>query len=98
MEQKGGRETIASAKLMPRIWHTIIPIVRRLTLAQCLEHYEYLLNKVQQKEGDLEIGDPRKLRPGDMDPNPETKLARADPIDVDEDCTGTSGKHTGKEG
>ena len=32
-----------------------------------------------------EIGDPRKLCPGDIDPNPETKPARADPIDVDED-------------
>ena len=29
--------------------------------------------------------DPRKLRPGEIDPNPETKPARPDPIDMDED-------------
>ena len=29
--------------------------------------------------------DPRRLRPGEIDPNPEAKPARADPIDMDED-------------
>jgi hypothetical protein len=29
--------------------------------------------------------DPRRLRPGEMDPTPETKPARADAIDMDED-------------
>ena len=29
--------------------------------------------------------DPRKLRPGEIDPNPETKTARPDPKDMDED-------------
>merc|ERR1711972_930276 len=29
--------------------------------------------------------DPRKLRPGEIDPNPETKPARPDPKDMDED-------------
>lgn len=42
-------------------------------------------DKAQQKEGDTEIEDPRKLRPGEIDPNPETKPARPDPIDMDED-------------
>jgi len=42
-------------------------------------------DKAQQKEGDSEIDDPRKLRPGEIDPNPETKPARPDPIDMDED-------------
>ena len=41
-------------------------------------------NKAQQKEGD-EGDDPRKLRPGEIDPNPETKPARPDPVDMDED-------------
>ena len=29
--------------------------------------------------------DPRRLRPGEIDPNPETKPCRPDPIDMDED-------------
>lgn len=72
------------AKLMPTQWRTIAPVVGR-TAAQCLEHYEYLLDKAQQK--DLEPGedDPRKLKPGEIDPNPETKPARPDPVDMDED-------------
>ena len=41
-------------------------------------------NKAQQKEGD-EGDDPRKLRPGEIDPNPEIKPARPDPVDMDED-------------
>lgn len=72
------------AKLMPTQWRTIAPIVGR-TAAQCLEHYEYLLDKAQQKEGDTGDDDPRKLKPGEIDPNPETKPARPDPIDMDED-------------
>ena len=39
--------------------------------------------KAQQREGDEE--DPRKLRPGEIDPNPEVKPARPDPVDMDED-------------
>lgn len=29
--------------------------------------------------------DPRKLKPGEIDPNPETKPARPDPLHMDED-------------
>ena len=32
-----------------------------------------------------EADDPRRLRPGEVDPTPETKPARPDPIDMDED-------------
>ena len=32
-----------------------------------------------------EADDPRKLKPGEIDPNPETKPARPDPQDMDED-------------
>jgi pre-mRNA-splicing factor CDC5/CEF1 len=71
------------AKLMPCQWRTIAPIVGR-TPAQCLEHYEMLLTKAQQKEGEV-VDDPRKLRPGEIDPSPETKPARPDPVDMDED-------------
>ncbi|XP_037282244.1 cell division cycle protein 21 isoform X3 [Rhipicephalus microplus] len=73
------------AKLMPTQWRTIAPIIGR-TAAQCLEHYEYLLDQAQKKEeeGDI-LEDPRKLKPGEIDPNPETKPARPDPKDMDED-------------
>ncbi|KXJ23705.1 cell division cycle 5-related protein [Exaiptasia diaphana] len=70
------------AKLMPTQWRTIAPLIGR-TAAQCLERYEYLLDQAQAKEEDGE--DPRKLQPGEIDPNPETKPARPDPIDMDED-------------
>ncbi|KAM3576888.1 hypothetical protein VYU27_001253 [Nannochloropsis oceanica] len=76
------------AKILPAQWRTIAPIVGR-TPAQCLEHYERLLDAAQQRSGDMESGemkdDPRKLRPGEIDPAPETKPARPDPIDMDED-------------
>lgn len=40
--------------------------------------------KAQQKDGE-DLDDPRRLRPGEIDPNPETKPARPDPVDMDED-------------
>ncbi|KAK6635552.1 CDC5 cell division cycle 5-like protein [Polyplax serrata] len=73
------------AKLMPTQWRTIAPIIGR-TAAQCLERYEYLLDQAQKKEeGEDASDDPRKLKPGEIDPNPETKPARPDPKDMDED-------------
>eukprot|EP00972_Heterocapsa_arctica_P026270 3866508-Heterocapsa_arctica.AAC.1 len=33
----------------------------------------------------MDENDPRRLKPGEIDPHPETKPARADPIDMDED-------------
>lgn len=73
------------AKLMPTQWRTIAPIIGR-TAAQCLERYEYLLDQAQKKEeGEDAVDDPRKLKPGEIDPNPETKPARPDPKDMDED-------------
>lgn len=73
------------AKLMPTQWRTIAPIIGR-TAAQCLERYEYLLDQAQKKEDGEDTGDdPRKLKPGEIDPNPETKPARPDPKDMDED-------------
>ncbi|XP_026274832.1 cell division cycle 5-like protein [Frankliniella occidentalis] len=72
------------AKLMPTQWRTIAPIIGR-TAAQCLERYEYLLDQAQKKEDGDETEDPRKLKPGEIDPNPETKPARPDPKDMDED-------------
>ncbi|CAF3386632.1 unnamed protein product [Rotaria sp. Silwood1] len=74
------------AKLMPTQWRTIAPIVQR-TAAQCLERYEYLLDQAQRRREGLDetVDDPRALRPGEIDPNPENKPARPDPIDMDED-------------
>jgi pre-mRNA-splicing factor CDC5/CEF1 len=43
-------------------------------------------DQVMHKDGDLDAADdPRRLRPGDVDPNPEGRPARPDPIDMDED-------------
>jgi pre-mRNA-splicing factor CDC5/CEF1 len=73
------------AKLMPTQWRTIAPIVGR-TAAQCLEHYEKLLDAAQGKDESYDPSeDPRRLRPGEIDPHPETKPARPDPVDMDED-------------
>ena len=83
------------AKLMPTQWRTIAPIVGR-TATQCLERYQKLLDEAEAKENE-ELGlagpedtgpateDIRKLRPGEIDPDPETRPARPDPIDMDED-------------
>jgi pre-mRNA-splicing factor CDC5/CEF1 len=71
------------AKLFPVQWRTIAPIVGR-TAHQCLEHYEKLLDQAQGVAVAAE-DDPRRLRPGEIDPNPEIKPARADPIDMDDD-------------
>ena len=73
------------AKLMPTQWRTIAPIVGR-TPAQCLERYEKLLDAAVAKEGGAEpADDARRLRPGEIDPNPESKPARPDPVDMEED-------------
>ncbi|RMZ87857.1 hypothetical protein DV736_g4911, partial [Chaetothyriales sp. CBS 134916] len=86
------------AKLMPTQWRTIAPIVGR-TATQCLERYQRLLDEAEARENDeLGLGGPtggetaaptgddvRKLRPGELDPDPESKPARPDTIDLDED-------------
>jgi pre-mRNA-splicing factor CDC5/CEF1 len=86
------------AKLMPTQWRTIAPIVGR-TATQCLERYQRLLDEAEARENDeLGLGGPeggetlaptgddvRRLRPGELDPDPESKPARPDTIDLDED-------------
>jgi len=92
------------AKIMPCQWRTIAPMMGR-TAAQCLEHYEMLLDAAQQPEiaaaaaaGGAgasaaaakpsireRLEDPRRLRPGEIDPLPEAKPARPDPVDMEED-------------
>jgi len=71
------------SKIFPCQWRTIAPILQR-TPAQCVEHYEKLLDRAQGKE-EQDENDPRKLRPGEIDPNPEAKPARPDEVDMDED-------------
>ncbi|KAJ3276898.1 Cell cycle serine/threonine-protein kinase cdc5/MSD2 [Terramyces sp. JEL0728] len=73
------------AKIMPTQWRTIAPIVGR-TPAQCLERYQRLLDEAEigDDEGPT-ADDVRRLRPGEIDPDPESKPARPDPVDMDED-------------
>lgn len=86
------------AKLMPTQWRTIAPIVGR-TATQCLERYQKLLDDAEARENaEFSLGGPdggetaapsaddvRRLRPGELDPDPESKPARPDTIDLDED-------------
>jgi pre-mRNA-splicing factor CDC5/CEF1 len=76
------------AKLMPAQWKTIGPLVGR-TATQCQEQYEKLLDEAaagKADEGDDEDNlRAQPLRVGQIDSHPETKPARPDPIDMDED-------------
>lgn len=88
------------AKIMTCQWRTIAPIVGR-TASQCIDRYERLLcggvgcgrpltgrsDEAMRADGNApdEADDPRRLRPGEIDPAPESKPARPDPIDMDED-------------
>lgn len=57
-----------------------------LQLAQCLELYEKLLDANCARDENFEpADDPGKLRPAEIDPNPESKPARPDLVDMDED-------------
>ena len=75
-------------KMFPCQWRTIAPFIGR-TPYQCITHYEYLLDKSQNRKFENIKDDPRLLRPGEIDPNPEAKPARADQIDLDEDVKET---------
>ena len=85
------------AKLMPTQWRTIAERVGR-TATQCLERYQKLLDDAESRDSELGLGGPeggeslaptgddvRRLRPGELDPDPESKPARPDTIDLDED-------------
>lgn len=52
----------------------------------CVGLFLYVFSdKAAQRDNEEEVGeDPRKLKPGEIDPNPETKPARPDPVDMDE--------------
>lgn len=86
------------AKVMPTQWRSIAPLVGR-TANQCIERYQKLLDDAERREQrtDLSlsgVGDEanapaasssRTYRLGDIDPNPETRPARPDAVDMDED-------------
>lgn len=80
------------AKVMPTAWRTIAPMIGR-TAAQCIEHYEKLIDAARQKDAETSFDKPGAAsavnalrgRPGEMDSVPETKPARPDPVDMDED-------------
>lgn len=85
------------AKLMPTQWRTIAPVVGR-TATQCIERYQKLLDDAEQQDDEknefaltgvgADASAPtgaRKYRAGDIDPTPESKPARPDAIDMDED-------------
>lgn len=83
------------AKLMPTQWRSIAPIVGR-TANQCIERYQQLLDEADQidkNKSDLSLngvddgsyGAATSLRIGDIDHAPETKPAKPDAIDMDDD-------------
>lgn len=47
--------------------------------------WSFCRDQAQKREEGESGDDPRKLKPGEIDPNPETKPARPDPKDMDED-------------
>ena len=71
------------SKIFPTQWRTIAPIVGR-TAHHCQERYEKLLDETQGRLT-LDEHDPRKLRPGEIDPTPEIRPAKADAVDMDDD-------------
>ena len=78
-------------KVMPTAWRTIAPIIGR-TAAQCLEHYEKLVDQARQNADGASSTDPSAPavsamlpRPGELDAVPENRPARPDPVDMDED-------------
>lgn len=81
-------------KIMPTQWRTIAPMIGR-TAAQCIEHYERLVDQAQDGTQKGEKGSGAgpstavtalgRQRPGDIDSVPETRPARPDPVDMDED-------------
>lgn len=85
------------AKLLPTQWRTIAPIVGR-TATQCLERYQKLLDEQEARESsDLGLAGPeggeaapsaedvRRLRPGEVDAYAESRPARPDAVDLEDE-------------
>lgn len=69
-------------KMFPSQWKTISKFMAR-TAYQCMEHYDKLIDFTVNKNNEYNPNN-RKYKNGEFDPNPETKPARPDPIDMDE--------------
>ncbi|ANB15857.1 Cef1p [Sugiyamaella lignohabitans] len=94
--QEEDEKLLHLAKIMPTQWRSIAPIVGR-TATQCIERYQKLLDDAERGESSsdlnltgVDVAGPsvdsvRKFRPGDIDPTPESKPARPDEVDMDED-------------
>ena len=76
------------AKLMPMQWRTIAPVVGR-TANQCLERYQKLLDEAESSVNTATATTTTTTTAGPStvshEFDPETKPARPDPIDMDED-------------
>lgn len=74
-------------------WSRIASLLYRKSAKQCKARCD----QAQHCGEDDDItDDPRKLKPGEIDPNPETKPARPDPKDMDEDALEMTDKETAK--
>jgi pre-mRNA-splicing factor CDC5/CEF1 len=89
---------LTASRLLPGQWRSIASIISNRTATQCLERYQKLLDEAEAKEsGELGLAGPeggesaptaddvRKLRPGEVDPEPESRPARPDAQDMEED-------------
>lgn len=85
--KKESEQLLTLSKMFPSQWKTIATFIGR-TPYQCVQHFQEVIDKAEGLEIDPN-NDPRKLKVGEIDPNPESKPARPDPIDLDEDMKET---------
>ncbi|EOA82155.1 Pre-mRNA-splicing factor cef1 [Exserohilum turcicum] len=97
-DRESDEKLLTMAKLLPTQWRTIAPIVGR-TATQCLERYQKLLDEQEAREsGDLGLAGPdggesaapsaedvRRLRPGEVDAYAESRPARPDAVDLEDE-------------
>lgn len=86
--QEEEEKLIHLQRIMPTAWRTIAPMIGR-TASQCIEHFEALVNRQSTEpaaDGDAAGSSvtPR-MRAGEPESVPESKPARPDPVDMDED-------------
>ncbi|QRV93929.1 pre-mRNA-splicing factor CEF1 [Ceratobasidium sp. AG-Ba] len=75
----------AIAKYGKNQWVRISSFLKLPDNAEAKENEEHGLGGPEGGEAGPSADDIRRLRPGEIDPDPETKAARPDPIDMDED-------------
>ena len=74
---------------LPSQWKTIASLVGR-TATQCLEHHNEILDRAQglNFSSSSSGSDPRKLLANEIDPHPEARPARPDPVDMNSEEKG----------